>query len=286
MRQYFLSIPSDLEEAARIDGAGFFTTFSRVMLPLAGRPSRRWRSCSSRAPGTASSGRVFLLRTRPLHAAAGLASSARRRLHHQLAAADGHGRAWRRSRSSSCTSSSSATSSRGSRPVASRAEAPAAPDAAARTALRLALTDFYFNSCGWSGRTRLGRGRGAWRVLAGMAAGGASRTPLLALPTVGIFCLAASHRARRPTTHARGDLRWAYGRAAGGLLLVGCRIRGSGHRLRVERRGRTRHRRCARLAVRQPRGLGLVATWCVALVLWPILADPQRPNVPSATTFA
>src|SRR5919197_2758921 len=36
LRQYFLSIPRDLEEAARIDGAGFFTTFLRVMLPLAG----------------------------------------------------------------------------------------------------------------------------------------------------------------------------------------------------------------------------------------------------------
>jgi len=36
LRQYFLSIPRDLEEAARIDGAGFFTTFARVMLTLAG----------------------------------------------------------------------------------------------------------------------------------------------------------------------------------------------------------------------------------------------------------
>lgn len=36
MRQYFMTIPKDLEEAARIDGAGFFTTFWRVMLPLAG----------------------------------------------------------------------------------------------------------------------------------------------------------------------------------------------------------------------------------------------------------
>ena len=34
MRQYFLTIPRDLEEAARIDGAGFFTTFSRVMPPI------------------------------------------------------------------------------------------------------------------------------------------------------------------------------------------------------------------------------------------------------------
>src|SRR4029078_1078953 len=36
MRQYFLTIPRDLGESARIDGAGFFTTFWRVMLPLAG----------------------------------------------------------------------------------------------------------------------------------------------------------------------------------------------------------------------------------------------------------
>jgi multiple sugar transport system permease protein len=36
LRQYFLSMPRDLEEAAKIDGAGFFTTFYRVMLPLAG----------------------------------------------------------------------------------------------------------------------------------------------------------------------------------------------------------------------------------------------------------
>jgi multiple sugar transport system permease protein len=36
MRQYFLSIPHEIEEAARIDGAGYFTTFWRVMLPLAG----------------------------------------------------------------------------------------------------------------------------------------------------------------------------------------------------------------------------------------------------------
>jgi len=35
MRQYFLSIPREIEEAARIDGANFFTTFWRVMLPLA-----------------------------------------------------------------------------------------------------------------------------------------------------------------------------------------------------------------------------------------------------------
>jgi multiple sugar transport system permease protein len=35
LRQYFLTIPKDLEEAARIDGASHWTTFLRVMLPLA-----------------------------------------------------------------------------------------------------------------------------------------------------------------------------------------------------------------------------------------------------------
>jgi multiple sugar transport system permease protein len=36
MRQYFLTIPRDLEEAAKLDSAGYFKTFWKVMLPLAG----------------------------------------------------------------------------------------------------------------------------------------------------------------------------------------------------------------------------------------------------------
>jgi multiple sugar transport system permease protein len=35
MRQYFTTIPKDFEEAAKLDGAGYFKTFWRVMLPLA-----------------------------------------------------------------------------------------------------------------------------------------------------------------------------------------------------------------------------------------------------------
>jgi multiple sugar transport system permease protein len=35
LRQYFLTIPKDLEEAARIDGAGYFQTYWQVILPLA-----------------------------------------------------------------------------------------------------------------------------------------------------------------------------------------------------------------------------------------------------------
>jgi multiple sugar transport system permease protein len=36
MRQYFLTIPRDYEEAAKLDGAGYLKTFWKVMLPLAG----------------------------------------------------------------------------------------------------------------------------------------------------------------------------------------------------------------------------------------------------------
>jgi multiple sugar transport system permease protein len=36
MRQYFLTIPRDLEEAAKLDSAGYFKTYRKVMLPLAG----------------------------------------------------------------------------------------------------------------------------------------------------------------------------------------------------------------------------------------------------------
>jgi multiple sugar transport system permease protein len=35
LRQFFLTIPMDLEDAARIDGASSLTTFVRIMLPLA-----------------------------------------------------------------------------------------------------------------------------------------------------------------------------------------------------------------------------------------------------------
>jgi multiple sugar transport system permease protein len=34
MRQFFLQVPVSLEEAARIDGAGIFTTWWRVVLPI------------------------------------------------------------------------------------------------------------------------------------------------------------------------------------------------------------------------------------------------------------
>jgi len=36
LRQYFLSIPRDLEDAAKVDGAGYFRILVRVILPLSG----------------------------------------------------------------------------------------------------------------------------------------------------------------------------------------------------------------------------------------------------------
>ncbi len=38
MRQFFLSLPIELEEAARIDGANRFQTFTRIILPLSKAP--------------------------------------------------------------------------------------------------------------------------------------------------------------------------------------------------------------------------------------------------------
>ncbi len=38
LRQFFLSVPKELEEAARLDGAGEWTIFTRIVLPLA-RPA-------------------------------------------------------------------------------------------------------------------------------------------------------------------------------------------------------------------------------------------------------
>lgn len=36
LRQFFLTLPKELEEAARIDGAGHFRIFTKIMLPLSG----------------------------------------------------------------------------------------------------------------------------------------------------------------------------------------------------------------------------------------------------------
>ena len=56
-RQFMSTIPTEMLEAARLDGAGEFRTFWQIVLPMSG-PISRCRSCSPSSPaGTASFGR-------------------------------------------------------------------------------------------------------------------------------------------------------------------------------------------------------------------------------------
>ena len=54
MRQFFVELPRELEEAARIDGASIFQAYWHVVLPLARPALLTSRSCRSRACGTSS----------------------------------------------------------------------------------------------------------------------------------------------------------------------------------------------------------------------------------------
>jgi sn-glycerol 3-phosphate transport system permease protein len=56
-RQFFLTVPDELVEAARIDGAGPMRFFKDVLLPLSPRRSRRCSSSSSSTAGTSTCGR-------------------------------------------------------------------------------------------------------------------------------------------------------------------------------------------------------------------------------------
>ena len=52
MRQFFESIPVELEEAARVDGASRYRMFAQIILPIRCRPSQPWRFSVSREHGT------------------------------------------------------------------------------------------------------------------------------------------------------------------------------------------------------------------------------------------
>jgi sn-glycerol 3-phosphate transport system permease protein len=58
-RQFFLTVPDELVEAARIDGAGPMRFFKDVLLPLSARRSRRCSSSSSSTAGTSTCGRCW-----------------------------------------------------------------------------------------------------------------------------------------------------------------------------------------------------------------------------------
>ena len=56
-RQFFMTIPPELDEAAKIDGASYLQIFARIILPLSGPVVRRSRSSRSSSTGTRSSSR-------------------------------------------------------------------------------------------------------------------------------------------------------------------------------------------------------------------------------------
>ena len=56
-KQFFDGLPRDLDEAAKVDGAGYFRLYRAVAMPLARPPSPRSRSSPSSRPGTTCSGR-------------------------------------------------------------------------------------------------------------------------------------------------------------------------------------------------------------------------------------
>jgi sn-glycerol 3-phosphate transport system permease protein len=58
-RQFFLTVPDELVEAARMDGAGPMRFFKDVLLPLSRPRSRRCSSSSSSTAGTSTCGRCW-----------------------------------------------------------------------------------------------------------------------------------------------------------------------------------------------------------------------------------
>ena len=122
LRQYFLTIPRDLEEAAKIDGAGFLTTFWRVMLPLAGPALAAVAILAFQGSWNAFFWPLVILRTDHWTPAVGLSQF--RFPSSRCGRPDGGGDARHHPHPRSFTCSSRATSSRASRQPASRAEQP------------------------------------------------------------------------------------------------------------------------------------------------------------------
>ncbi|MFL5711903.1 MAG: hypothetical protein ACJ77W_08500 [Chloroflexota bacterium] len=165
--------------------------------------------------------------------------------------------------------------------MASRAEPVAEARTPAGGPFRLAVTDFYFDSL------RLVRANLVWAgglILAvvvgiGWPFGGLVLLCALALPTAAVF-RTAGDIVRPDTVAGQHELRWAFGRPAGRLLLVGLSF--------VIAVTVCAWNVVGGLASGGPYGWafatlaawGLVASWCLAVVVWPVLVDPERPDRP------
>ena len=171
MRQYFLTIPKDFEEAAKLDGAGFFKTFWRVMLPLAAPAIAALAILQFQGTWNDFFWPLILFgqgNEDHVHDAA-RARAVHVHVPDAVAPADGRGASSRSCRSSSSSSSSSATSSPGSRPRGSRDEAEGRHV--------LALRDFYANSWRLVARQRRARRRPRREHPRTLAPAGRGRAP-------------------------------------------------------------------------------------------------------------
>jgi hypothetical protein len=169
--------------------------------------------------------------------------------------------------------------------VASRAEDRTTP-ALARpqrlgTAFRAAFTDYYFNSM------RLVAANVVWG--AGTVAiafvgfvwplGGLLLLPLLALPTAAIFRVASTVVRGRPEA-GRSDIVWPYRRAVAGSLALGAVATVLGLVLATNVVTGIGQGTPFGWVIATMAAWGLVALWCGALVVWPMIVDPARDGSP------
>ena len=146
---------------------------------------------------------------------------------------------------------------------------------------RAAMTDFYFDSL------RLIRANLVWGagvILAvvvgiGWPLAGLVLVCLLALPTAAVFRTAADI-VRADTVAGRHELRWAFGRAAVHLILAGVGFVLAGIVCAWNLGVGLANGGAPGWAFATLAAWGLVALWCAALVLWPVVTDPMRPDRP------
>jgi hypothetical protein len=163
--------------------------------------------------------------------------------------------------------------------VASRAEPVLAAAPGLRAAVRVAATDFYFNS--W----RLVPANLLWgAVFIGLLVGSSLQpavavlAPLLAVPTVGIFRMAALVARGEGATFRDGLAAWQtmfVPTLLLGMALAGCAVVLIGNIALGLLNGGVVGWSLATLAA-----WGLLATWVVGWTAWPLLVDPARANRP------